>query len=188
MGRFFPQNWRLFGPEPVAENLSVLASCIGRDDYAELQRREGAGVPDDWAGPWVDLTTPLIQAHQRSRFSAYDRLSRLLTSAARMGSGVPAEFASVSHACEHGDQLACESLTLQVENVRKASRRYIARVASSYCKQVDPSAAAVGVRVRKRPAQKWSKRDEAPVVPSTDLSFGFFPIPNDIAPASIFEP
>ncbi|MFZ5440721.1 MAG: DUF5819 family protein [Myxococcota bacterium] len=188
MGRFFPQNWRLFGPEPVAENVAVLVSCIGPADFDELQLREQAGVSTDWAGPWVDLTTPLIEAHQRSRLSAYDRLSRVLTSAARMGSGVPAEFQLVSSACEHGDQLACESLTLQVENVRKVSRKYIARIAGSYCKQVEPAAVAVGLRVRKRPAIKWSKRHESATPDPTDVGFGLFPIPADVAPATIFQP
>lgn len=70
------QQWSLFAPNPAKTNTNLLVKCVDADE--NLLLTSGAdGLSSDG---WHDLTAPLIQAHQRARFSPYDRIARTQSS------------------------------------------------------------------------------------------------------------
>ena len=61
---FFFQRWELFAPEPGGKNRALEIRCHRRE-------AQGPVVTD-----WIDVTAPLIAAHQRNRFGAAGRMLR----------------------------------------------------------------------------------------------------------------
>lgn len=166
IGRFFAQDWRLFAPNPADTGTSVLVSCLDAEETAEAVARADAGVPVSGGGPWFDLTTPLVEAHQRNRFSSYARVHRAQVTAARGVLALPVHLVPWQKACQQGDAASCDFVAAQLELAQGGARAYLGRVATSYCRAEHPSAAGVGVRVRQQGPVPWSRRaTDAPPAP-----------------------
>ncbi len=56
--RYFPQNWNLFAPNPLSQNLSLLVRPLTAAEAASVAAR---GLPESG---WYDLTRPLWEQHQ----------------------------------------------------------------------------------------------------------------------------
>lgn len=188
IGRFFSQDWRLFAPNPVSANLAVLATCLAPSDFAEVQARTTAKLEPGWAGPWLDITGPLIRAHQRSRLSAYDRLGRALLAAARMSSALSTDLVLWSKSCQKGDAEACAFVEAENKAAQQYARETMFRIAASFCKAVAPQAGGVGVRLRHEPMVPWSERDQPRRGEPRDEELGYFAIPTDLEASPIHAP
>jgi Family of unknown function (DUF5819) len=70
---FFTQNWRLFAPDPVSNNITVLA----RATFTSSDRSQALQYT-----PWEDLTDPLIHAVQQNRFTELQIPELMLSNAA----------------------------------------------------------------------------------------------------------
>ena len=188
IGRFFSQDWRLFAPSPADTNLTVLVSCLNGPLAAAAGSAPDAGLDASEPGGWVDLTTPLVRAHQRSRLSAYERLNRAQQTAARIAASLPGQLLPWRKACDHGDQASCEWVEAETERHQRAAREYLARTAASYCRAAAPGAAAVGLRLRRQGPVPWSQRGgtRAPPAP-TDVDLGVFPVPGELLAASAWS-
>lgn len=186
IGRWFPQNWRMFAPDPARSNVSVIVACLSAEGLTERQgSTETASTA--WAGPWVDISAPLARAHQNSRLSAYDRFLRAQDAAARNVLADPHGIEAWVKSCKKGDTSACTFADETRRAWKRSSTRYLVRVASSYCRAVAPSSAGVGLRIRDRPAVPWSKRQTETEMPASELPLGFFPIAEDVMPSPMFE-
>lgn len=185
-GTILAQNWRLFAPQPASSDVSMVVGCVPPDELAQMIARHQAGEPVDYEGRWVDITAPLWTHHQRNRLSAYDRLSRAQANAGRSFLQGPIGIDSYWHACKLGETWACERLDLGLANYRLIQLAEMIRLASSYCRQVEPGTAGVALRVRERKAVPWSRRHDDDVGETADAYLGVYPIDSQIAAATVY--
>lgn len=187
IGRFFSQDWRLFAPHPADTDSSVLVSCLDEDETKEAVARADAGIALADPGPWFDVTSPLLEAHQRSRFSAYARLNRTLSGSARIAVSMPLALVPWRDACAHGDEASCRFVADQTIEAHRDAELALTRIATSYCRAASPQAVGVSVRVRQRTPVPWSKRESDDVGLTSDLEVVSAPIAEDVEPAELWE-
>lgn len=75
IGRYFAQGWALFAPEPDNTDVVLLVRPLSSNEYSVVRTK---GLPSDG---WYDLSSPLWTKLQNNRFSAYGRLSRVVSKA-----------------------------------------------------------------------------------------------------------
>jgi hypothetical protein len=175
IGTYFPQNWSLFAPNPVSFNTKMLVQC----------RSDSAPHVD---AKWYDLTTPLLERHQRNRFSAYERIARTqLNAVSRFLDGSPL-MSQWTKACKDGSTEACDVLEQVNTELRKQSAVQIARIASSYCADVsrDAPVTTVAVRAVRTEGRPWSKRDETSATQARTFDLGTYPM-QPIVPPNLYE-
>lgn len=173
IGRFFSQNWRLFAPNPLSSDQIVLARCLDDD---EAKAALAGHLPTEG---WFDLSTPVWERYHAHRFSAYDRVSRPATNAARQFISGGTHLAPWYESCQHGNQEACDVFNKQVELLRGPAALVLQRGGSSFCReaQAGRSTTHVAMRLRQDAATPWSKRNDASITPGrTDHELGIFPI------------
>jgi len=184
IGRYFPQNWSLFAPNPLATDDALLARCLSREETDA--RADGGELPTDG---WYDLSTPYWRNHQRNRFSAYDRLIRPQTGAMRqyMTGGLP--LAPYAESCQKGWTEACDFYKKGLARSRDVSGRMLGRIGSAFCRDTGSSTAfaAVALRMRETPANPWSKRYETNRT-SRDIELGVYPIDSRVATTHLYRP
>ena len=183
IGRFFAQNWRLFAPNPLSSDQIVLANCL---DDAEAKAGLDGTLPSDG---WFDLSTPVWNRYHEDRFSAYDRLSRPATNAARAFLSGGTYVAPWYESCQRGNQEACKVFEEQVTQTREAASLVLQRVGSSFCLEAEPDKPSthVALRLRQESAVPWSKRDDASFEPtSTDAELGIYPIVDWVVPSGLY--
>lgn len=67
VGRFFQQNWHLFAPEPMTQNLKL---------YVRVKYKE-RDSPKTVMSNWYDVTGPMIKTNKATLFSPYNRMLRI---------------------------------------------------------------------------------------------------------------
>ncbi|MNW31643.1 hypothetical protein D3C74_85700 [compost metagenome] len=67
VGRFFQQNWHLFAPQPMTQNLKLYV----RVKYTDIGSKE-INVSE-----WYDVTEPMIRTNEETLFSPYNRIIRI---------------------------------------------------------------------------------------------------------------
>ncbi|MGW8956281.1 DUF5819 family protein [Paenibacillus sp. NPDC055715] len=67
VGRFFQQNWHLFAPQPMTQNLKLYV----RVKYKEQDNSKTV------ISNWYDVTEPMIRTNQATTFSPYNRMLRI---------------------------------------------------------------------------------------------------------------
>lgn len=181
IGRFFPQNWSLFAPNPISRDQSLLARCL-RDEEQDVPNDS---LPTD---RWYDLSMPLWHRFQQNRFSAYDRLARPHTYALREYVGGGLALQPWLESCQKGLQKSCDAYQEGLERTRKAARRMLGRVASAFCEDIGPPGAyaAVALRLRDTPALPWSRRYERER-PHADVEVIRVPIERGVATTGLYR-
>jgi Family of unknown function (DUF5819) len=150
--RYFSQNWRLFAPDPVSSNDSLLAACLPPADT----RTPG----EIGASEWYDLSTPLWRAFEGNRLTAYDRVIRPQTHAARAFLSGSLEMHEWSDSCRRGNKDACDYIKDELEAIRKTSSEFLRRIASAACSDLRGAGntARIALRIRERTGAPWSER------------------------------
>ncbi|MCH9683077.1 MAG: hypothetical protein K0V04_16705 [Deltaproteobacteria bacterium] len=186
IGSYASQNWRLFAPTPTTSDVAMVVGCVDAQTAETLAVNAERGEDATFDGPWHDITLPLWKSHQANRLSAYDRLSRPQTNAARDYLQMPADLVPWGKSCKNGDERACRYFEERAARHRVGATHNLRRVASSYCLAAHPDATAVAVRLRETAATPWSARyDREPrVVKDGDL--GIFPLDTTIMPAPMY--
>jgi len=179
IGSYFSQNWRLFAPDPVAGDLSLLARCM---TPAEMATMKPGAVPSEG---WRDISTPLWHRFQENRFSAYDRMARPNTNTLRAIMFGQSELAT---ACKKGSKEACTAYEDTLKAARTATMPRLAKIGSAFCKDLDPDGTRyshVALRLRETDGNPWSQRYEAPRAPH-DVDVGLQPIDESVAAMGMF--
>lgn len=118
---YFSQRWELFAPEPAGKNEWTHVRC-------HLVDEDGEHIT-----PWIDVTTPLVQAHQRNRLGQASRMLR----ASRPALGVDRVFER--RAIEHlGSERAAQATRLLDDEAAEQFERgkaHMQRLASAECKR-----------------------------------------------------
>lgn len=182
IGTYYSQNWRLFSPEPLAQNYALLIRPLSDEQVAASKN----GLPSDG---WFDVTSPFWVRFQRNRFSAYDRLTRPQVNALLNwltgGSGLE----PWQQSCQLGDTKACAYFAEQLKLVRAQEALLLARAASAFCKDVaEPCRGAthVALRAHEELGVAWSQRYSAAKPATHDMEIGVYPIDANVASAGIY--
>ena len=176
IGRYFPQNWGLFAPQPVQSTQSLLVRCLTEE---EIPARPEDKLP---AEGWQDVSLAHFTQAQRHPISAYERLVRPIQNSLRLYmNGTPA-LAEFAEACLKGDEDACKTRAAAMKPLQEMSMRTLRRVSSAFCRErwSHRRFAKVALRLRDRDAVPWSQR--ASGTPKTvDYEVGVVDIDNDVA-------
>jgi hypothetical protein len=159
IGKYFAQNWSLFAPNPIQDNQALFVRCLTTEDVAR-------GTSPDRLPPdgWRDITTALLRAHQRNRFSSYDRVSRTHSNFIRyFMQGSPALQALREACAQDGDKGTCRLGNQLLDDAHKTAALGLARVASSFCNSPGeaPHAQFVAISIQVSPVVPWSRRFDA---------------------------
>ncbi len=156
LGPLFAQNWSLFAPDPVSTDLILLVRPLSAP---EEQAYAASGVlPDDG---WYDLSSPLWARFQANRFSAYDRLARVHSTAIRQYLSGGIDLVSMSRSCQKGDADACDAYGEAFDERRELASDLLGRTASAFCRDLaaaGPGCGRVALRVRSVSSVPWSDR------------------------------
>jgi hypothetical protein len=177
--RFFSQNWNLFAPTPVSTDMVIEARCLTAGERAVT----GAAMPRDG---WSDISQPLWRGAQGQRFSAYGRLIRPQTSAAREMLYGMGDVQVVGKLCTHGDANACELLQKQRDMGLRIAKRHLTRIGSAFCADHGQGYTAVAMRVRERNAIPWGDRGKGESGTERIVEAGIFDLARDVAAPGIF--
>ena|SRR5438270_13123619 len=177
IGTYFPQNWSLFGPDPVASNQTLLVRCLNTSE-ARLDELPTVG--------WYDVSSPLVRRHQQNRFSAYDRLNRAQSSALRSLLGGDIGGRPLLQACRGGSSDACRAYSAYFERQKSHARSILARIGSSVCSQISFGTDQVAVRLREHAPVPWSKRTQGFRPRVRDYDIGRFALVRNIVPFKVF--
>jgi hypothetical protein len=181
--RYVDQNWSLFAPNPVSSNQTLLVKCLTDDEVYDGPTH---GVS---AQNWHDLSTPLWQAFQGNRFSAYERVGRPHSNAIRAYLGGVPPLAPWAEACRKGDVDACGLYDHQLQVVQERATMLLRRIASSFCNRLSTSSsefAGVAIRIKEVAVRRWSDRYEIKDLLPDYKEVGAFPIDKAIQPSPIF--
>lgn len=171
IGQFFAQNWSLFAPNPVTTTQSLLARCLTED---ETPRGPSDPLPTD---QWRDISSPLFNAAQVHRLSAYERVVRPQQNALRQYLTGGWDLQVYQDSCKKGEKRACEffEAILKVRRVEASST--LQKIGSAFCRESLPRQQPYGValRLRERSSVPWSERDRS-IATTKDYDLGVFPI------------
>ena len=138
---YFTQRWQLFAPEPGGINEYVHVRChLVEGDQPRIT-------------PWVDVTTPLLRAHQRNRLGASSRMLR--ASMPRLIAAQSKERAAIDHLDGPLADEARARLDREAQRVFEQGRAHLQRLASAECKRRH---AAPDVRIERVEARRLSKK------------------------------
>ncbi len=118
---YFSQSWQLFAPEPAGKNEWTHIRC-------HLTDEDGEHVT-----PWIDVTTPLVLAHQRNRLGQAGRMLR----ASRPRLGIDREFErrAIKHLASERAAQASRLLDEEAREQFDRGKAHMQRLASAECKR-----------------------------------------------------
>jgi len=183
IGTYFSQNWKLFSPEPLAQNYALLVRPLSDEQATGVSKD---GLPSDG---WFDVTTPFWVRFQRNRYSAYDRLTRPQLNALLNWLTGGSDLEPWQQSCKMGDTKACAFFEGQLRLVRVQEAAVLARAASAFCKDVvEPCRGAthVALRAHEELGIAWSLRYSAAKPAVHDIELGIYPIDPRVASAGIY--
>lgn len=180
IGTFFPQNWSLFAPNPIAQNESLLVMCIPESSQiSDIKQMPSEG--------WEDLTIPLWQALQHNRFTAYGRIERTQGSAIRQYLGALPGLESWRESCRKGSEESCKFYREKFEEATKRGEPKLIKIASSFCTETNSDKIGqVAIRIRIDTTLSWSKR-YTDTKENIDSDVGIFPIDNNVVLPGIYQ-
>lgn len=176
------QRWSLFAPNPLTSNESLLVKCIPRPEFERVHQPSDLG-----SDGWEDITTPLVHAHQRNRFTPYDRASRPQGARLREFFTGSSDLMTWHHACAKGAKDACRFEAEAMRVYRADAAAVLTAIASSYCFEAGRTDTyAVALRLRDVPTRPWSMRHDPSPIEGSDFDIGAFPAYRNIAPSRLF--
>lgn len=159
---YFSQSWELFAPEPGGTNDAVHIRCH-RWDAQQL-------VVTDW----IDITAPMLRAHQRNRFGSASRMLR--ASRPRLAPNQEAQRRAVKHMDGALAARVTELLDAQAAHHLKRGKAHIQRLASAECKRrFGPAIEQVEARRVSTKVPPYGLRESPP--PQTATAIAFPPMP-----------
>lgn len=117
----FGQRWQLFAPDPGGRNEAIHVRCHLREGDVER-------LTD-----WIDVTEPLLRAHQRNRFGAPSRMLRAFRP--RITVSRELERRAVRHLDGELAATATALLDEEAAAVLERGRAHMQRLASAECKR-----------------------------------------------------
>lgn len=183
IGTYFAQNWSLFAPNPVSDDLSVLVHPLTE---AQVQSLSDGRLPTQG---WYNISDPLWQKFQGNRFSAYDRMARTQTSSVRRVLNGGIELMPIHTACEKGDEDACADYQERLKTAREGASNLLVKVASAFTKDLHGANSGyeyIAIRVRVTKGVPWSERHTGEPT-SEDLEIGIYPINKEVTPMGLFQ-
>jgi uncharacterized protein DUF5819 len=182
IGTYFYQNWSFFAPNPISSDYALLARPLTE---ADENAQPAQGLPVDG---WYDVSTPLWARFQQNRFSAYDRLTRPLSSAIRAYLTGGPELLPWLESCEKGDKASCVFYEDRLKKTRVEAGKTLSRIGSAVCNDLAHSGARithVALRVRETLSVPWSERwTSKPVV--RDVELGVYAVDRTVAPPGLY--
>ncbi len=118
---YFVQRWRLFAPDPGGRNELLHVRC---------HLREGSTRSST---DWIDVTTPIIQAHQRNRLGAPSRVLRAYRP--QLGVARDLERRAIKHLDGELAEWATRRLDEEAAAVFDQGKAHVQRIASAECKR-----------------------------------------------------
>lgn len=118
---YFSQSWELFAPEPGGTNDAVHIRCHRWDEEALV-------VTD-----WINITAPMLGAHQRNRFGAASRMLR--AARPRLVRNQEEERRAVRHMDGDLAERATELLDARAAAYLERGKAHMQRLASAECKR-----------------------------------------------------
>lgn len=183
IGTYYSQNWRLFSPEPLARNYSLLIRPLSFEQVTAASKN---GLPSDG---WFNVTTPFWERFQRNRFSAYDRLTRPQVNAMINWLTGGSDLEEWQQSCQMGEKDACAYFEEQLRSVRVQEGAVLLKAASVFCKDVaEPCRGAthVALRAHEELGVAWSSRHSATRSVTHDVDLGVYAIDVNVASAGIY--
>lgn len=159
---YFTQRWELFAPDPGGINRAVHIRC----------HRVAADGPV--ATDWIDVTAPLVAAHQRNRFGAAGRVLRAANP--RLTIDQVLERRAVETMDGELAEQALEVLDERARRVFERGKAHAQRVASAECKRrFGSEIEQVEVRVVISRVAPYGQRHAPP--PQTPTAIALPPMP-----------
>jgi hypothetical protein len=182
IGTYFIQNWGLFAPNPVSSDDALLARCLSREEVEALPT---TGLPDSG---WHDLSTPLWERSHANRFSAYDRLGRAQSAAARQYLSGGPDLEPWAESCRRGAEESCRVFEGRLKFARADAAVTLAKVGSSYCNEAHGPGthAQVALRLQQTLAAPWSERYGGRRAEQV-YELGVYPVDAGTARAGLFK-
>lgn len=176
IGTYFIQNWNLFAPNPVQDDMILLVQPRNMEDSVLMTNE------------WYNLSSPFWAHFQKNRFSAYDRLARSQSSAIRNTLTGDINLIPIYDACQNGDSTSCQVYDSLLAERREIEVDRLVKIASAFCNDIEAldeySYVAIRIRVKSFPA--WSERYEDEVA-INDYDIGTYPIDKSIVPMGLFD-
>lgn len=182
IGRFFPQNWNLFAPNPLSSDQLLLVHGLTDEDLSQVGTK---GLPSDG---WEDISSPFWEKFQRNRFSAYDRLIRPQSTSLRQYLNGDQDMDPLYAASQKGDSESQKILDQRLKEVREHALKMLVKVASAYFNDTDRSRrfSHVALRLRISNPVAWSDRYSG-TKQFKDIELGIFPIDRSIIGTGLYK-
>jgi len=176
VGKYFQQNWSLFAPNPISENITLFIAPL---KSGELHRDEVLA--------WMDVTTPLLEHFRQNRFSGYERIGRAQLGALRLYMGNDPQLIPWQRACDNGDATSCHVRDLIRDYDRKIALSSLQRVGSSICNQLyDANQKGFALGYKIVDSIEWSQRYTAKTGESKFSVIAAFPRDFGVTPSRFF--
>ena len=156
VGKFFYQDWRLFAPNPIANNAELIVKCGSAD--------------------WMNITKPLLENLQNNRLTPAGRVERVHGGAIRLFLNTTSGAETWQKACQRGDKTACKKYKKLSNEFSERGKKMLVRIGSVYCKIANETAQEVSLRIRHNKHIKWSERYTAKRGAFDDIEVGTFPL------------
>lgn len=118
---YFAQRWELFAPEPAGKSAWIHVRCHVHDEDGEHLT------------PWLDITTPLIEAHHRNRLGQANRMLR--ASRPQLAIDRELERKAIKHLDTEPSRRAARILADEAELQFEHGKAHMQRLASAECKR-----------------------------------------------------
>lgn len=182
IGTYFTQNWGLFAPNPVSSDDVLLVRCFSREEAETVTTK---GLPDSG---WHDLSTPLWEKFHANRFSAYDRLGRAQSGAARQYLSGGPDLEPWAESCRKGVEESCRIFEERLKFARADAALMLSKVGSSYCNEIHGpgSQTKVALRLQQTLAVPWSERYGGQRAEQVH-ELGIYPVDAGVAKVGLFK-
>lgn len=185
IGRYFPQNWRLFAPNPIKTNDKILLLPFEHKDLNRLIMKS-----DFNNEKWIDITTPLWKAFQKNRFSSYDRLSRVILGTSRGYLNGPIELVDLQSKKDIEQKNKDVKRAEILKNYRSAFEIVIRRIGSSAIKDFYPfdfNFCCFAVLMQIEEPIQWADRNLNKKRKSKSIFAGYYKIDYSVAKANLYS-
>ena len=179
IGAFFPQNWSLFAPNPIANNEELLVKCLSSESTV-------SGMAQVSSDGWENITRPLFDALQSNRLTPLGRVERIHSTAIRLYMNTVSGAQAWQKSCLKGVEEACKEYERITKAFTKEGKEKLIKIASAYCLGANENTKQIALRIRHAATVKWSERYVAKRQ-FDDIDVGVFPIDKNVLPVKFYR-